>query len=153
MMIRSALKRDVPGLLRMGREFFKESGLSSFMAWDDFSFEITATRLIEGKIPGVILVADDDDKLVGMAACLLFPMYFNLSVPAAQELFWWVDPRHRFGVGGWLIEELEDQAKEAGASVLLLGAVSGLRDAAISRVYARRGYKPLEHSYIKELVQ
>jgi len=148
--IREAGLIDMPALLRMGRAFFKQASLDTLTTWDDASFEATAQMLILSE-PGVLLVAEADGHGVGMAGALVFPAYFNVKVHVGQELFWFVAPEHRFGVGAALIGRLEEEARSRGASLFIAGAVAGLRDAAIARLYARRGYRPSENSFIKAL--
>lgn len=148
--IREAGIIDMPALLRMGRSFFEQAGLSGLAQWDDASFEATAQMLIASDF-GVLLVAESDGHGVGMAGALIFPAYFNVATFIGQELFWFVEPEHRFGVGAALIERLEAEARNRGASLFIAGAMAGLRDAAIARLYARRGYRPTEHSFIRAL--
>jgi GNAT superfamily N-acetyltransferase len=150
MEIREAGLIDMPALLRMGRAFFDQAGIGSLTEWDEDSFEATAQMLITSE-PGVMLVAEADGQGVGMAGALVFPAYFNVRVLIGQELFWYVAPEHRFGVGAALISRLEEEARGRGASLFIAGAVAGLRDAAIARLYARRGYRPTESSFIKAL--
>jgi GNAT superfamily N-acetyltransferase len=143
--IREAGLIDMPALLRMGRLFFDQAGLGTLTEWDEASFEATAQMLIASD-PGILLVAEEDGHGVGMAGA-----YFNVNVWVGQELFWFVSPQHRFGVGASLIARLEEEARGRGASLFIAGAVAGLRDAAIARLYARRGYRPTEYSFIKAL--
>jgi GNAT superfamily N-acetyltransferase len=148
--IREAGLIDMPALLRMGQAFFDQAGLDTLTQWDEASFEATAQMLIASE-PGILLVAEADGHGVGMAGALVFPAYFNVNVWVGQELFWFVSPQHRFGVGAALIARLEEEAKRRGASLFIAGAVAGLRDAAIARLYARRGYRPTEYSFIKAI--
>ena len=150
MIVRRATDKDMPELLRMGRAFHANSSMSRIAEFDDASFQMTLEALLSGDMAGLIIVAEDE-QIVGMAACLLFPLYFNMGCPAAQELFWWVEPGNRNGTGMALIDALETTAREAGAKAFLSGSVAGLRDEAIARVYARRGYVLTENTYIKAL--
>jgi GNAT superfamily N-acetyltransferase len=149
--IRLATEPDGPSLLRLGRAFFVQSGLSDVATWDDESFGRSVRALVVNKEPGFLLVAEHDGQIVGMAAAVVFPAYFNLNTRVAQEIFWFVDESHRFGAGAALIEELEKVAQERGATVFMSAAIAGLRDAAIARLYARRGYRPVENTFVKAL--
>jgi hypothetical protein len=149
--IRHAVTRDIPELLEMGRDFFASSGLSKLTEWDDASFASTVNTLASGSVPGRLLVVEQDYALVGMAASIIFPLYCNMNVRLGQEIFWWVAPEHRNGIGDTLLEELEKDALAQGAVLFMSAALAGLRDKAIARVYSRKGYVPSENTFIRRL--
>lgn len=149
--IRHAEPNDLPEIIEMGREFFDQSDNGEFTTFDDASFAVTIMALMSGISGGVLLVADVDGKCIGMASCVSFPFYANMATKCAQEIFWFVKPDCRNGVGSTLLDELENEAMRGGAQVFLTAALPGLRDKAIGRVYERRGYKPAENSYLKRL--
>lgn len=149
-MIRHATLDDLPDIVVMGRQFFDVSGFAEFAEWDSASFQITATALINGTINGGLLVVEDG-SIIGMAGCIIFPLFCNHAKQVGQEVFWWVAPEKRSGIGATLLRELEADARRKGADIFLSGQIAGQRDAAFARVYARRGYRPAETSYIKGL--
>lgn len=134
----------------MGREFFAASGLADMAAWDDASFEKVATALMSEEVAGSLLVVDAG-WLVGMAGSVIFPLFCNQSVMMAQEVFWFVNPEHRNGIGATLLRELEADASRKGASLFISAQIAGQRDEAFARVYARRGYRPSENTFIRKL--
>lgn len=134
----------------MGREFFEQSGNSAFTTFDEASFTSTIIALMSME-SSMLLVAESTNQVVGMAAAVVFPFYANMQTKLAQEIFWYVKPDFRKGVGGALLDELEAEAGRKGANVFMSAAIAGLRDGAIGRVYERRGYKPIENSYIRKL--
>lgn len=150
-MIRAGEETDVPAIMALGRKFFDAAGWPAVAEWDDASVEATLRALIDGKMPGGLPVAEVDGEVVGMAAFLLFPFYFNLRTTVGQEIFWYVEEKHRFGAGAEMLQWIEAKAKEGGAAVFIMSSVTGLRDAALARVYARRGYAPAENTFIKRL--
>lgn len=150
-MIRAAVTEDVPVILRMGKAFFDQAPWPEFAEWDEGSTRLTLEMLIDGRLPGVLLAAEQDGEVVGMAAALLFPLYFNHRTAAAQEIFWWIEPEHRSGVGAIMFDELEHIAREKGAKVMFAESTAGLRTEALARLYRRRGYKPAGHTFIKRL--
>ncbi len=150
MKVRPAAKDDLAAIMEMGQAFFEESGLSDCTDFDGNSFHTAVRKLIEGNFTGIILVAEDE-RIVGMAACLIYPFYFNVNTSVAQEIFWYCEPDHRFGAGAALLDELEQAAKRRGVSVFIAASMSGLRDSALLRLYRRRGYKPAENTYIKRM--
>lgn len=149
--IRPAEPNDLPELIEMGREFFEQSGNGRFTTFEDASFATTVTSFLSSSATTSLLVAESAYQLVGMAACVVFPFYFNLQTRVGQEIFWFVKPDFRTGVGFALLGELEADARRKGADVFMSAAIAGLRDGAIGRVYERRGYRPAENTYIRKL--
>jgi hypothetical protein len=149
--IRPAESRDMPELIEMGRDFFGQSGNSAFTTFDERSFATAMGTLINGVIPGCLLVAESADQLVGMTACMVFPLYFNVQTLVAQDLFWFCKPDFRNVVGAVLLDELEADAGRKGAEVFMSAAVVGQCDGAVGRVYQRRGFSPLENTHARKL--
>lgn len=143
---------DVPALHRLGKAFHAAAQLERFAAWDLESFDLTVSSLLMGEVPGALLVVRDGSGLAhGMAGMVLFPLYFNRNVMVIQELFIFVEEEWRFGAGQALIRRLEEIGRGAGASLAMIGALSGLRDGAVAKLYSRAGYTPMEHSFVKRL--
>jgi GNAT superfamily N-acetyltransferase len=149
--IRHATPDDMAQLVDMGQAFFEESPFAAISSWDEGSFQLTVLSLLSGSTSGGLLVAEDDGKLVGMAAYVIFPLYFNLQTKMAQEVFWWCRPSHRKGLGSSLLDELEQDAMRSGVSVFLTANLAGARDEAFNRLYQRRGYAPSENVFMRKL--
>jgi predicted N-acetyltransferase YhbS len=149
--IRKAQPEDLPALLDMGRDFFDHSANSAFTTFDENSLTATLIALMSGVAGGSLLVAESDGEVVGMAACVVFPFYANHSTLISQELFWWVKPEHRKGIGGAILDELEAEAKRKGAKIFIGANLSGERSAAFERLYRRRGYTPAENTHLRIL--
>jgi len=149
--IRHAEPDDLNVLLEMGRDFFDNSPNGAFTTFDENSLTSTLIALMSGVAGGSLLVAEADGQVVGMAACVVFPFYANHSTLIGQEMFWWVNPEHRKGIGGSLLDELEAEAKRKGAKVFLGAHLSGERNAAFERLYRRRGYTPAENTHLRIL--
>jgi L-amino acid N-acyltransferase YncA len=149
--IRKAQPEDLPALLDMGRDFFDHSANSAFTTFDENSLTATLIALMSGVAGGSLLVAETDGEVVGMAACVVFPFYANHSTLISQELFWWVKPEHRKGIGGAILDELEAEAKRKGAKIFIGANLSGERSAAFERLYRRRGYTPAENTHLRIL--
>jgi GNAT superfamily N-acetyltransferase len=149
--IRAAEPNDLNALIDMGREFFDHSGNGAFTTFDEPSLTATLIALISGVSGGSLLVAEVSGRVVGMAACLVFPFYANHGTLIGQELFWWTNPDHRKGIGGELLDELEAEAKRKGAKVFISANLAGEHDATFERLYRRRGYTPAENTFIRRL--
>jgi predicted N-acetyltransferase YhbS len=149
-MIRNATPDDFAIIADMGEHFHTEGGLSALAAYDRQSIMDLLAMLTDAP-NGLLLVAEADGAIVGMAGGMVFPVYFNAAVKIGQEFFWWVQPEHRRGVGGLLKRALEDAAREAGAAHWFMIALETVRPAAVGALYRRDGYRAWEHSYMKEL--
>lgn len=146
MTIRPATAADIPRIVEIGRQFCEEARWGDLLEIDPDSLAASLAGLIEG---GVVLVAEPAGAVVGAACAVLFPLYLNHAHLAAAEMFWWVDPEHRGGVGGDLLDALERAVEERGAATFSMLTVAGLRDQALGRLYRRRGYRPAETTYTK----
>ena len=147
--IRLAAQEDLPELFRMGREFLSCTAFAH-VPFDEATFANLCLGLINGG--GVILVAENGASLCGMIAMVAFPHYFNASVKAAQEFFWWVDPESRGnGVAIRLLGAAEDWAREQGCATVHMLALDALNGDEVSALYARRGYSPLERTFVRSL--
>jgi hypothetical protein len=149
--IRQAEPNDLNALLDMGREFFEVSGNARFTTFDEPSLTATLIGLMSGVPNGCVLVAELAGEVVGMAGCVVFPFYANISTLIGQEVFFWVSPAHRGAVGDALLDELEGTAMRKGAKVFINANIAGERDKAFARYYRRRGCVPAEQTHIKVL--
>lgn len=145
-MIRDAKPDDVGRILELGERFFNEAGWPRVASWDRESVIDTLEKLAT---EGVLLVAEDEGRVVGIAGAPVGPAYFNSAIRMSQELFWYVDKGARAGLP--MLDALEAGCAAKGSHVHIQGAVSGLREGALDRVYRARGYTPAERYFIKRL--
>lgn len=145
-MIRHATPADLPVLLRHGRAFVAALPYAELITFDAESFGVTLLRVLQDDI---LLVAEEGGTLVGMAAMAIYPAFHNARALIAQELFWWVEPGCRNGVGRALLEELEAEARRRGAALIRMACVTGLRHEALGRLYERRGYVEADRGYMR----
>jgi len=138
-MIREATKSDTNACIAMGLEFLDMAGFEPVIE----KVEQTITSLIDGQS---LLVSGD--PATGMIGGILYPHYFNNEM-IAQELFWWVSPLHR-GSGIKLLDAFEDWAKRRGADKIMM---ISLEKNDVSRIYKKRGYQALEHTFERQLWQ
>lgn len=148
-MIREAVPTDNVRLAEMGRAFFEEAGLPSRgVEFDPNSFLPFCGLLAE---QGILLVAEQDGRVIGMLGAGVIPAYWNARVMLAQECFWYVEPAHRKGIGSRLLREMEKRAVAKGARLCAMVAEHGLRGKAVGRLYEAKGYAPAESTYWKGL--
>jgi GNAT superfamily N-acetyltransferase len=146
--IRPARIDDIPELVGMGRRFFDASGYADITTFDDESLGTTFSGLLTSE--SAVFLVVDKQKLVGMAAALIYPFYFNVKHRTAQEMFWWVDKEHR-GIGSQLFDALIAGVKARGAESLSMIALERLTPEKVGGIYERRGFRPSERSYIKRI--
>jgi len=148
--IRDARYSDIQDIVRMGQSFHEAAKLEDIAAFDPESFAEAVTNLIESP-DGLLMVIDDDGAAAAMAGALLYPLYFNKRCRMAQEIFWWANPEARGQVALDLRRAVEARARAAGAQRMIWLALEGMKPEAMTRLYRREGYRPVERNFIKEL--
>ena len=151
MTIRPAIFVDIPVLLRMSRDFYS---VTNFAEIAPFCYD-TMSKFFEtliDKREHVFLVAENADRLAGFTIALIFPAWFNRDVIMGQELLWWIEPDHRKqGTGLELLTALEEAVVEKGAGSFIVASLDNLEPDRLARLYARRGYVPHEHMFLRGL--
>lgn len=138
-MVREATPADIPAMLDMGERFAVKAAMPFTFCRDSVAF--TLHQLIDSPL-GLVFVCED-----GAAGGLCHPHPFNHEVLYGQELFWWSEGRN----GGALLDALENGATDLGCEFWSMIALDTIHPEAMGRVYKRRGYMPLERSFVKEL--
>lgn len=136
-MIRRAGLDDIPALLEMGARFSDKAKLASHVGYDRDSMAATFRAMIENGHP--VFVSDS-----GAIGALSLPHPFNQAHIAAQEVFWWSEGRD----GLALLDALESHCAQECHSLTMI-TLEAIRPQATGRLYERRGFAPLEHSYVK----
>jgi hypothetical protein len=141
-MIRTASEKDRADVLRIGSEFARET-----IAIDgDKIFDRMFTKCLN---EGVVLVAEDNG-VVGFLggyfedAPLLGGLVFH-------EVAWYVSLEHR-RFGCLLFSEMERVVREAGAKMIFMIAYGNGSQKLVEALYERKGYKDIEHHWMKRLV-
>lgn len=148
MEVSKACIEDLSSLVEMGRAFFYEAKWDNLYKWDDDSARPVLEDFITNE-SAVVYVARKDDTIIGMACALLYPLWYNNAEIVAQELFLYVKPEHRRGVGHKLALKLEESAKEKGARAMVMGSVEAMPS--LEEYYRKCSYSPSERTYIKGL--
>lgn len=150
--IRHAATEDAEQIAILGGRFHKQA------AWSDiFNYNISdcvmSLQHFIGQPNFICMVAEKDDRFVSFGALVLAPIYFNHLHISAEELFWWADPETpHLSIGRKLKKALEQEAKDRGASSIQMKSIDLLNGARMAKLYARDGYRPSEHSFIKRLI-
>lgn len=146
--IRPAIDGDLPALLEMGSAFNIEAGYADDVPFDGESFGRTLQALAKARL---LLVAEKDGLVIGMAGADVAPAICNHSILLSREAFWYVLPEHRKGLGSQILHALEGCAKAYGARIFDVIAEEGKRSLALARLYRARGYSPAEITFRKVL--
>jgi hypothetical protein len=79
---------------------------------------------------------------------VITPVWLSADFLISQEVFWWVEPgASREALALWRAGEA--WAIKSGAKAGVMIRLEGMEDEVLHRLYERRGYNPLEHSYVK----
>lgn len=146
-MIRSATKKDLLRIVEMSEKFYASTNYSKFAMFSAPTVYVLADTLIQH---GVMLVAEEEEKVVGMVGLILTPFLFNAEYVGAYEVVWWVEPSAQAsGIGRALLEAVEPACK-AKAPIRLIQMVTlpGSPPQA-AQLYEKLGFHHSESSYTK----
>jgi GNAT superfamily N-acetyltransferase len=145
-MIRPATGADVPAIVAMSELFYRTTSYAAWAPFDAETVENLANTLTDSHI---MLVAEDEGRLVGMVGLFVAPFMFNASLTGAYEVVWWVEPGAQgAGIGKALLAAIEPACAERGVhSVQMVHLDSSPPQAAAS--YERMGFRHTESSYTK----
>jgi GNAT superfamily N-acetyltransferase len=146
--IRQATHEDIPRIVEMGRAFYAASG---YEAIAPASIPSIAGLAIVTMEQGVMLVAESDDRVVGMASLFLEPFTFNPEVTVASELAWWIDPDHRGGtLAVRMLHAIGEACQSKGVKVIRMAALES-SPPQVAGLYGRAGYVRSDSHYMRIL--
>lgn len=96
-----------------------------------------------------IFVHEQDHHITGMLGAIIYPDA-NDGALVATEMFWYVAPEAR-GTGLRLLRDFETWAQRRGAARIIMAHLHELMPEALTKLYLRRGYRPVETHYLKEV--
>jgi GNAT superfamily N-acetyltransferase len=146
-MVKDLEEENVEQVMHLLKKFFDNTAYKELVP---FSYEKTLDTVLQlmQSDSGVIKIAVQEDKVVGVLGALIFPLYYSDTL-AAQELFWYMDEEARGkGLGKKLLQSVEQECKDKGADVLTMVALQGT---GVGSVYERNGYSPSEQGFIRRL--
>lgn len=147
-MIRPATPDDIGALAGLGRDFYERSGLTEF---DYVEADCAASLATFMALPNFVCLIHETGRINGAIGGITCPVYFNKAHMSGEELFWWMSPGSPPLAGIRLLESLENEVRMRGCVSWQMKSIDRLNGAAMGRLYARRGYGPLENSFIKRL--
>lgn len=148
MKIRPATEDDVDVIVEMSAKFYETTSYRHFTAMSSDTVANLARMLID---TGVMLVAEADGDVVGMAGLYVGPFMFNDAAKGAYEVVWWVSPDSRgAGAGKALMAGIEAACRAKGCNIIQMVTLA-TSPAHAGKVYEALGYRHSETSYTKEL--
>lgn len=151
MIVRKASSSDLAEYVRLIQAFHVASPMNGSIEFDEQGFSNFYLASLENDSMGIWL-AEIDGEVVGICGALAYPLYFNPSALAVQELWWWLTPAARgSGAGGKMFKQIEQWAKERKASALFMIALEDNKAKKMENLYIRAGFKPMERTFIKEV--
>jgi GNAT superfamily N-acetyltransferase len=151
-LVRKATIEDLPQYVLLAQEFHAASPMHGAIAFDPEGYANFFTGAVQNPDIGLWL-AESDSKVVGITGAINYPLYFSPSSNVVQELWWWLTPDARgTGAGAKMFDCIKVWAKEKNASAMFMIALEDDRAGKMEKLYRRAGFKPLERTFIKEVM-
>lgn len=145
--IRISVTTDLPRVVEMLKSFHSDKVKEFGLGLNEDHVVQVAKAYIDGHMG---IVAEVDDDVVGMLGGALAPNPLDQDELMFFESVWYVDKGYRH-VGPALLKECEARCKEAGVKHICMMSMAGKNTETLEKFYERKGYKPMETYYIKEI--
>lgn len=148
MIVRHATREDIPRIVEMAGLFYADT---SYAAIVPMAEEMAAGLAIVMMDTGVMLVAEDEGRVVGMVGLIVEPFTFNMSATMASEIVFWVEPTaQRSGIGRQFITAIEQPCRGRGVNIIVMKTLATSPPQARA-IYESEGYYASEHAFTKVL--
>ena len=148
--LRDAIETDVLDIVLAVKQFCKEVPHPAWGRFDSNKVKDLVSSLIDSEA-GFVKIVTIDEEVVGALIATATPVPIN-SFIFAQELMFWLDPDHRNGkTSPKLIDAYVEWSKAVGCDFVRLSTLDELLDSRVGVLFKRKGFKPIETAYIKEL--
>ena len=152
MIVRKAIEADLPKYLVLAQTFHAASPMHGAIEFDTSGYSQFYLASLQNDSVGIWL-AEINNDIVGICGAVAYPLYFNPSALVVQELWWWLTPASRgSGAGKQMFQQIEQWAKEKNAAALFMIALEDNRAKKMENLYIRAGFKPMERTFIKEVM-
>lgn len=105
-MIRTTTLLDDQNIIALTKEFYP---YTSYAKWAPFDDETVVDLIATVRKRGILFVAEEEGKLVGIMGALGVPFIFNRNIIAAHEVIWFVSAEHRKSSLGKTLRKRADQ--------------------------------------------
>lgn len=148
--IRRADITDIDNIVPLLEKLHASAGFAECAEFDELSAKAFTTRLID--TPSArILVAVDNEEIIGLSTFIIDSPYFNFSTKVASGISFWVEPEYRkLGVGKALYSASEKVAKALGCNRITVGVM--FEDEYLQNYHERNGFKKREVLLHKVLI-
>lgn len=148
MQIRPAEASDLSDILRMSHAFYPTTHYDDFCPMDAETVLELASNLIKYH---VLLVAEEEGRVIGMVGLVVAPFMFNKNLISANEVVWFVQPGARAAhVGASLLKAIDEPCKAKGAQRIQMVHMPNSPPQAAA-LYLREGYTHSETLYTKDI--
>ncbi len=145
-MIREAIKTDIKDIVKLGVSFFEEAKIDLTPSFSQEKASTVISSMVKNDKCILYVAENNEGDTVGMIGGVVSEHWFSDEV-VAQELFWYVLPDYRAGVGSQLLAAMEGRAKELGVS--LVAMVDLGEKSPVDILLRRRGYSIYEKTYVR----
>lgn len=140
---------ELPRIRRLGKMFADEVKLPG--GYSPEAHEAVWKPLMQVNWADVFYTEDELGELTSFLGCSYMPDLYS-GLAGAQAQFWFIDPAHRRGsTAVRLFTAFEDEARQRGTVKYTVGHKVGIHEASMSRFFVKRGYRPGEILYWKNL--
>lgn len=144
MKIRHATKYDAKDIIEMLWHYHDSGSLDINVADENTAMRIL-TMILAGA--GTALVAEKDNKLVGMLLAFKAPFLWDNSKYTMNEIAYWVEPEHRGSTAGYrllaeYVKYCDEQKTKGHITNYTMSQMDGQ-----SLDYSRFGLKPIETTW------
>lgn len=136
----------------LAARFFSASPWSQVAPFDADGMRSGLSNILAADHAAIFVTVSPIGAISGACGCIVCPSWIAPKMMVAQELFWWVEPdASRDALKVWAATEA--WAHEAGADIFVMVRIEGMRNDQLHRLYERRGYNAIEHTYVRPLRQ
>lgn len=140
---------DLPAIISGAISFAAESGLAEFLPDNPEDFVSSVATILS--LPSVVvLLAVEEDRVVGGLGMNFSPSLWNLKSVVAEELFFWTEPNAPRTAALRLLRAAEDTARDRKADVLMMAALVTSPEK-VGEVYIKRGLRPTQMTFMRRL--
>lgn len=145
-MIRHATFLDRDAIVAFVKEFYPQTHYAKQAEFDDE----TVTELTEFLIrTGIVLLATEEENIIGILGAGIRPHVFNKSVLSCHEFIWYVTPEHqKSGLGVALIERADNLRQLRGCVSFQMMRLDN-SSPYLDKVFLPLGFEPSEHCWTK----
>lgn len=148
--IRDATQNDVLDTVLAIKQFCKEIPHPAWNKFNTNKVNSLVSQLIEID-HGFVKIVVHEDEVVGALVAVLTDIPIN-DLIFAQELMFWIEPEHRKGKTALkLVDEYVEWATNKGCNFIRLSELDKVLDGRAGLLFKRKGFKPIETAYIKEV--